>query len=291
MKILLSSFALCITFIMQPIQAAALDGSCEQILNNAQKLYSDIFPGNPKTLFIGPWCFRSYDNDELGDIYAGIYRSKDGVFKYEGAYTLGGPFGNSPNYVGQTGSVIEFLNSQLYSNSQNGICDTIGLSDDITYRTEGDTTYVSTNGRCIELPANRNICDALPEIDEHHTPIETGRHVLSTTDVSSFELSGINTPGFDSIAQNIANQKTCIIHAPTEFTNHTVHTDICLDITKLMGDLSAIPGINPPITMRYKGTTNSTKVDDCFNTNAASISNIVTHELWFNENGTFVKFN
>lgn len=292
MKFALNALALCTTFLIQPAQAD-LNNDCEFILDSAQQLYPDWFPTNEQSQFLGPWCFRYYDN-KYGDTYAGIYRGQDGEFNYKGVYTLGGPFGDTPLYIDQTNGIITFLNSQLGNNEQNSICDTHGIPDEFEYRQEGNTTYVTTNGKCIELPENRNICDTHPEIDGNHEPVATGINLLIQGDTTEFEISGIDIPGIGSMLQLATNQSYCIVHAPNAALNHTVHTDTCLDITKTInsqfGGLS-IPGINPPVTTRFKGTSTFTQVDDCFNTGADSIFNLVTQEFWFNNNGSYVKSN
>jgi hypothetical protein len=97
-------------------------------------------------------------------------------------------------------------------------------------------------------------------------------------------VSGLDIPGFDSIAKDMASQKSCIINAPTDLTVHTVHLDVCYDITN---QLSAVPGVKPPVTLNMKASSNSTRVEDCFKTDAATITNIVTEEFWMNKGGVF----
>ena len=291
MKLLLSSFLfLCLPLIVQPAQANQKE-VCKEILDIAQEIYPQIFPGKPKTNLIGPWCFRCY----TGGVCAGTHLSDNSEFKNNGVYTLGGGFGDSPYYVGQSSDVLAALRSQRPDNSkQNDICDTEGLPDVIDYQHEGDTSYITTHGQCVELPENRGICDTPAVRDDDNKPVKTNIHLLTKTSITNLEVSGINTPGFDleSIVQQASNH--CIIHAPTDINKHTVHTDICIDVTRQITDSLGgftIPGFNPPITTRYEGTSTMTRVKDCFDTNAESISDLVTKELWLNKNGSFVKAN
>ena len=271
--------------IMLPVHADLVSDS-EQILNDAQTVYRDLFPSNQTTQTFDPYRYRFYP---LTGIYLGINQNDAGV------YLLGGIFGDTPKYVDQTDKVIALLKAQINgsdsSNSKSDICDTSNISDGFTYRREGNTTYISTNGQCIAIPENRNSCETLPETDANQQPIETGIHALSQSSVSDFEITGLNLPGFDANIQDRIDQKTCSIHAPRELTNQTIHSDICLDITSQLGALGDISGVTPPITNRFKSTVSFTKVDDCFKTDAAIITNLVTKEIWTNQNGTFVKAN
>jgi len=282
MKIYFTSVVLSLA-IMQ-VSHADLVSDSEQIMNDAETVYRDLFPSNQTTQIFDPYRYRFYPST---GIYLGVNQNDAGV------YLLGGSFGDTPKYVDQTDKVISMLKTQMgnegdTSNSKSDICDTSNISDDFTYRREGNTTYISTDGQCIAIPEDRNTCETLPEIDENRQPIETGIHVLSQSSVSKFEITGLNIPGFDSTAQSQINQKTCVIHAPRELTNQTIHSDICLDMTSQLGSL---PGATPPVTNRFKSTVSFAKVDDCFKSDAAIITNLVTKEGWVNQNGAFVKAN
>ncbi len=272
--------------IMLPVHADLVSDS-EQILNDAQTVYRDLFPSNQTTQTFDPYRYRFYPST---GIYLGINQNDAGV------YLLGGVFGDTPKYVDQTDKVIALLKAQINgsdtSNSKSDICDTSNISDGFTYRREGNTTYISTNGQCIAVPENRNSCETLPETDANQQPVETGIHALSQSSVTDFEITGLNLPGFDANnIQDRIDQKTCSIHAPRELTNQTIHSDICLDITSQLGALGDIAGVTPPVTNRFKSTVSFTKVDDCFKTDAAIITNLVTNEIWTNQNGNFVKAN
>ncbi len=284
MKFFYTSIALCLTLIIQPAQADLVSDS-EQIMNDAQQVYPQFFPSSQTTLEFSPYRYRFYPST---GIYLGINQNDSGV------YVLGGAFGNSEVYIDNTVNVIALLKSQAggeNNNSRSQVCDTRNVPTGFDYRHEGNTTYVTTNGQCLVLPKNSNACKPKAETNNSGAPIATGIHILSDVTVNSIEITGINVSGFDSLAKGVTNQKICIIHAPTTFTNHTVISDICLDITNQLGDLSLLPAgiITPPVTTTSKTTSVSVKVDDCFNTDASSIFNIVTDEVWTNENGSFVK--
>lgn len=267
--------------IMQSVHADIVSDG-EQIMNDAQTVYRGLFPSNQTTQTFAPYRYRFYPST---GIYLGVNQNDAGV------YLLGGSFGDTPTYVDQTDKVITLLKAQMNddtSNSKSDICDTSNISDGFTYRREGNTTYISTNGQCIAVPENRNACETLPERDANQQPIATGIHVLSQSSVFEFEITGLDIPGFDATAQNQINQATCTIHASKELTGQIIKSDICFDMTPQLG---GIPGATPPVTNRFKSTVSFTKVDDCFKTDAAIITNLVTKEGWVNKNGTFVKVN
>ena len=68
-----------------------------------------------------------------------------------------------------------------------------------------------------------------------------------------------------------------------------------MDMTKqLEGALTKLiaPGlatVNPPITLATKSTSSSKVVPDCFATNAGTIHDAFTNEVWIKQNGAFVK--
>lgn len=284
MKFFYTSIAFCLSLLIQPAQANLVSDS-EQIMNNAQQVYPQHFPPSQTTQVFSPYRYRFYPST---GIYLGINQNDSGV------YVLGGEFGNTEKYIDNTVNVIALLKSQMgggNNNSRSTVCDTRNIPTGFTYRHEGNTTYVTTNGQCLVLPENNNACKPKAETNNSGTPIATDIHMLNDVTVNKIEITGFNTPGFDSIAKEFANQKICIIHAPTNFTNHTVISDICLDITNQLGDLSLLPAgtITPPVTSRSETTAVSVKVDDCFNTDASTITNLVTEEVWVDQNGSFVK--
>ena len=252
-------------------------------MDDAQIVYRGLFPSNQTTQTFDPYRYRFYPST---GIYLGINQNDAGV------YLLGGSFGDTPVYVDQTDKVSTLLKAQMSggetSNNKSDICDTSNISDGFTYRREGNTTYISTDGQCIAIPENSNACETLPETDANQQPIETGIHVVGQTSILKFEITGLDVPGLDAIVQSQVNQKTCVIHSPRELANQTIHQDICFDMTSQLGNL---PGATPPVTNRFEGTVSFVKVDDCFKTDAAIITNLVTKEAWANQNGNFVKVN
>lgn len=265
---------------IQPLQANIINDS-EQIMNDAQQVYSELFPAEQTTQELTPYRYRFYPGT---GIYLGIHQENSGV------YLLGGPFGDVPFFVDSAENVKSLLKNQLKNSNHTTetLCDTRNMPDEFTYQQEGNDIYVSTNGQCVVVPESRNVCTPQPETDENQQAIATGLHILSQSTISNFEITGLSFPGLDDILRDAASQKTCIIHAPAELANHTIHTDICIDITNQLGDISSIPGIEPPVTNRFTSVSSSSKVDDCFTTNAFSITNLVTEQHWTNQNGTFV---
>ncbi len=256
---------------------AGLVSDSEQIMDDAQIVYSKYFPSKQATQVLDPYHYRFYPTT---GVYLGINQSDSGV------YLLGGEFGDTPVFVDKTENVITLLKNQMggSGNSKSDICDTSTIPTGFTIKTEGDTTHISTDGKCLEMPENRGVCDTLPEKDTNNQPIATGIHMLTHTAIANYEVSGFDIPGFDAIAKDMASQKACIINAPAGLTTHTVHLDVCYDMTK---QLSAVPGIKPPVTLNMKASSNSTRVDNCFKTDAATITNIVTEEFWMNKGGAF----
>ena len=101
-------------------------------------------------------------------------------------------------------------------------------------------------------------------------------------DETSFYLNGFS------------NIKHCTINAPAESANLIINSDVCYDMTSAFeGQFGSIPGmtITPPITMAIKNTVTSQTVADCFATDASSISDTFTNEVWVKQNGSFVKVN
>lgn len=294
MKLTLSPIALSLAMLIQPVQADLISDS-EHIMDAAQQVYSELFPSAQATQTLGPWIYRFYPTT---GIYVGINQQDSGV------YLLGGAFGSSPYYVGQASDILAILQSQLdtTNNNQNDICDTRNIPDGFSYNQTGNTITVTTNGQCIQLPEVQNFCDTIPETDTSGQPVATGIHVLTQTNIISLDFSGIeiNIPGFpnplDSTAQDLINNtNTCLINAPTELTNYTVNSDICLDITNQLGTITSIPGmldITPPVTTHFTGTSLTTVVNDCFATSAATIIDLVTQATWVkNETGVYTQIN
>jgi len=269
MKLAYSPIAIALLFVMQTTQADLVSDG-ELIMDGAQKVYPEFFPSKEKTQVLEPWRFRFYPQT---GIYVGVNQQDLGV------YLLGGILGDSPIYVNNSDAVLAMINSQLSANkNDNLICETSSAPDGFIYEQSDNTVNITTNGQCIKLPDNPNYCDVNPETDDVGAPVATNIHVLTTSDIAHFELQGLSFPGIDDIARQAANTSTCIIHAPAEFLNYTVNTDICLDITDTLSGYG-LP-ILGRVTTHLVSSSFSTQVSDCFVTDADAITNIVTKELW-----------
>jgi len=282
MKLGYTPIAIALLFAMQTAHADLVSDG-ELIMDGAQKVYPEFFPSKETTQVFEPWRFRFYPQT---GIYVGVNQQDSGV------YLLGGIFGDSPTYVNNSDTVLALINSQLGSTGDNNlICDTSSVPDGFVYEYSANEVNVTTNGQCIKLPDNSSYCDVKPETDEAGTPVATGYNVLTNTNIALFELHGLAIPGFDEIAKQAVNSTACIINAPTEFLSYTVNVDICMDITDT---LSAYPiPLTGPVTTHLISSSVSTKVDDCFATDADVITNVVTKESWMKDfaGGGFTKIN
>lgn len=253
----------------------------EILLNWAENTYPQFFPSPQGTQTVDPWIFRFYP--ETG-IYAGVNTGD------LGAYVLGGPWAK-PTFVSPLASLISSIDD-AGGNSSIASCDTTDIPEGLSYSQSGNVVTITTNGNCIVIPANTNFCE-VP--DEQAT--ETGISVLSTTEITSSSYTGItiSTPidliNIDDLLGT--NTKTCTIHAPADFSNITINSDVCVDVTNQLGALGDSLGdfvtITPPVTFSSTSTTTNQVVADCFATDATSIVNAVTDETWINQNGDFVQ--
>lgn len=82
---------------VSPAQAA------EQLLNFAEATFPSLFPTHQATGTLDPFLFRYYPQT---GIYVGVVVKAGMGFTLDGVYLLGGPFGNTPFYVGQLGNFI-----------------------------------------------------------------------------------------------------------------------------------------------------------------------------------------
>lgn len=247
----------------------------EILFNWAERAYAQYFPSHDATKAASPWLYRYYPQ-------TGVYL---GLNDNNGIYVLGGEFGSEPLYVNTLASLLTQANATA--------CSTGEAPAGISYSQSGDTVNVSTNGKCVKPPVS-GICNA-------PTPTQaTGVSVLGNTTVSSFAMGGFNIllPGFpnpfESAGRGIANAKSCIRNAPAQgFSNLTINLDVCYDLTEQLGSLiQTIPGVvevNPPITMTYKGQVVNQVVTDCFATDATTVVDALTNEVWVKQNGSFVK--
>ncbi|BCG64931.1 MAG: hypothetical protein methR_P2724 [Methyloprofundus sp.] len=295
MKFPLAPIAVSIVCVAQPVQADVSSDTAQIFELIAQLFSSEFTAGQPVLTFDTVWLYQV----GTSGVIVGVNQATGEV------YLLGGAIGPEPVLVGQSDAVVALLQGQASSTDSTGgieeVCNTSSsVASGYSYSREGNVITVSTNGQCIEIPENQNYCEATPEIDAAGAPVATGLHVLTQTNVESFNFSGLeyNIPGMDSpldsMAQGFANSGSCIINAPADFTNMTINTDICFDMTSQLSGLSSIPGvltITPPVTTSFMGTSVITTVSDCFATGALSITDIVTEQSWILTNGSYVQIN
>ena len=277
MKRLIKPLAICLALIVLPAHAA-IDERCEPILNATEIAFSELFPPGPVTQVIDSLCFRAYT---VGNItrYAAINASKTS-FLDVGVYVLGPPFGDTPTYIGTTDQVqaiLDNLTGGEGGNTGESICDNSNseVSGIKTFQ-DGDTITITTEGKCVKLPKNNSLCDIKAEKQEDGTFKPTDIHMLTTTNLVSYSITGLDIPGFlnplDPFAKSFANS-TCLIHVPERTFNYKSHTDVCFDISELA---QGIPGIPDIVTMQLIADSSSVIVDDCSKTGADTILNLVT---------------
>ncbi len=108
----------------------------------------------------------------------------------------------------------------------------------------------------------------------------------------TIDIPGVPDP-IESVRDSFSNAH-CTINAPTQAQNQIVNSDICIDITGQFSSFQGVPGvtINPPVTFAYVGTSTSQVVSDCFATDAATVSDAFSGEIWTRgADGGFVQIN
>jgi len=256
----------------------------EALLNWAEKTYPGIFPSHQATQNIEPWLYRYYP--ESG-IYAGVNKNDNSV------YALGGPWGNNPTVIDTLANLISKIDN---SGGSGGIaaCDTTNVLPGVTYSQSGNVVTVTSNGQCVTAPAltNTNLC----QVPKQTTA--SGISLLSSNTITASSIVGVSIPGSPSLFQDIINEaasvKHCTMNAPAATANLVVNSDLCLDITAaITGVIGTLPidgiVITPPVNYFTKGTYTSQSVPDCFATDATTISDALTGEVWVNQDGSFVK--
>lgn len=172
------------------------------------------------------------------------------------------------------------------------VCDTSQAPAGISYSQSGSTVNITTNGQCVALPTTSSLCAPPPASSA------SGQSILSTVNITSFSMSGISIsiPGypnpFDSLGQSLGSAKSCIKNAPAGYSTYNINMDVCYDITAQIG--SALPSnayitVTPPITEKLKGSMSSTVVADCFATDAMTVIDAATQEVWVKQGGSFAK--
>ncbi|MES2623661.1 MAG: hypothetical protein V4628_00145 [Pseudomonadota bacterium] len=257
---------------------ADVSSDAERLLNWAETKYPNIFTTHKTTKTQGPWIYRNYV--ESG-ILAGVNINDNNV------YVQGGPWGNSPVVIGPLTTLMARVDATPSTGNQ--ICDATVLPAGMTMTQNGNVITVKTDG-CLVPPENQNYCEfALPE-----APVATGIHVLTSGVVTNMTLTGLTGDAniINSLSQSGLDFKTCVINAPSEsMANITINTDICYDLTATFAPLagSGLITVNPPVQQRLQSTSTTTRVNDCFATDAVSVVDLVTEETWIKTNGTWNK--
>jgi len=267
------------------LASADTSGDTEILLNWAENTYPSYFPTHQVTQNIDPWIFRHYPDT---GIYAGVNKNDGNV------YVMGGPWGDNPAIISPLTDLIAQINN---SGGNGGIpaCNTASAPAGLTYTQSGNVVNVTTNGSCIPLPTSNGFCQ-IPQQSS-----ASGISILTTSNITSSAINGITItiPGipnpFESLVNNFASGKHCTVNAPAESANLIVNSDICFDITTALGSIpDSIPGIltiTPPVTFALKDTVTSQTVADCFTTDAETIYNAFTNEVWIKKDGSFEKVN
>lgn len=267
------------------VAQSEVNSKIEELLNWAQNTYPDLFPTSRNTQVFENWRYRSFPSTGLD---AGIYLGDSGTYQYQGVYVRGGPFGRNPVYQG---TLEEFLSLIPDSGTSSSIaaCDTADAPIGFNYSQSGDVVNVWTDG-CIKVSdTSSNLCE-VPEAQVSRTGIS----VLTTSTTTSSEFSGIeiSLPIFDLDSFVNYNSTICTINAPEQMSNVVVNYDMCLELDEDMfltlGQEDIIT-VTPPITYSGKSTSTSRVVSDCFATDAESIVDVYTGEVWINQGGAFVQ--
>ncbi|MDR4518783.1 MAG: hypothetical protein MRK00_15545 [Nitrosomonas sp.] len=258
------------------------------VLNWAENKFPEVFPGHRATQNISPWLFRFYPETA---VYVGVNTNDNNV------YVLGGPWGDTPTRVDSLANLVNLVRKS----GGGGIsaCNTENVPSGINYSQSGNVVTVTTNGQCVPAPnisdpTNSNLC-VIPQQQN-----ASGISVLSSNTVTASSLEGITitTPGlpnpFQAIVDANASVKHCTINAATGTADLIVNSDLCFDITETLSELLAsfpLEGVQvtPPVTYASAGTYASQVVPDCFATDAATVTDAFTGEVWINQNGDFVK--
>ncbi len=260
--------------------AADTASDTEVLLNWAENNYPQYFPSHQATQSVNPWLYRYYP--ETG-IYAGVNLTDNNV------YVLGGPWGDTPTVIDTLPNLFALASS---GNNSIPACNTATAPAGLVYTQNGNVVNVTTNGQCITLPKNNNLCQPPQQTAATGISILTSSTVISSTFSGiTIDIPGIPNP-FQSIADDFSNSKHCTINVPAEGANLIINSDVCYDMTAQFGDdFNNIPGITvtPPITLATKDTTTTQSVGDCFVTDAETVYDAFTREFWIKQDGSFVK--
>lgn len=263
--------------------SAELASDTERLLNWAETTFPQYFPSHQGTQSIEPWLFRFYPESQ---IYAGVNKSDSNV------YVLGGAFGDAPTRIDSLVNLMSQVNNSGGGNIAG--CDTSTVPVGITYSQSGNVVSVSTGGQCVPAPdlSNSNLCQPPKQT------AASGISLLGTNTVSSSQITGISITGFPidlkQIIDTTANVKHCTKNAPVDTANIIVNSDLCFDVTTAITSMipPGTPGIvtNPPVLYSTKGTFTTQTVADCFATDATTVTDAFTGEVWIrNQAGIFEK--
>ncbi len=260
---------------LQSVQADNQNQVFDQIMSGAQNVFPQYFSFSSEPQTAGPWCyiFSDLPMSSGGNVILGLNQDTDGI------YVAGGPFGGEPVYVGQANDILAALTSD------NELpCDAAQIPEGLNISRNGSELTMTTDG-CIELPENSSFCT--PNADPSN-PV-TGIHTLTETTVDNFQLTGLTAsiPGVvENVASQYSNQKTCIINAPAGFVEFTVNLGppLCFDITNQLGDLAQLTSsgfvqVTPPVTITLEGTSASSVVANCLDTDAILATDAATGEV------------
>lgn len=283
-KLLLISTSALILLVKANFASANLAADTERLLNWAETTFPQYFPSHQGTQSIEPWLFRFYPESQ---VYAGVNKSDNSI------YVLGGGFGGAPTRIDSLVNLMTQVNNSGGNGSIAG-CDTSTVPAGISYSQSGNVVTVTTSGQCVPAPdlSNSNLCKPPKQT------APSGISLLGTNTVSSSKITGITVTGFPidlkQIVDATANVKHCTKNAPVETANIIVNSDLCFDVTTAITSIipPGTPGIvtNPPVLYSTKGTFTTQTVADCFATDATTVTDSYTGEVWIrNKAGIFEK--
>jgi hypothetical protein len=170
---------------VSPAQAA------EQLLNFAESTFPNFFPGHQATGTYDPFLFRYYPQT---GIYVGVVVKAGMGFTLDGVYLLGGPFGNTPFYVGQLGNFITPVDPGTGGNGNVagpnngcydlGLLETTGTRVDLAMQYSGDQTGTVTQVWTVNGPKTFE-GQAAVELEIKHTGTLTTAGVAASVDIDA----------------------------------------------------------------------------------------------------------
>lgn len=256
MKLLLKPLVLGLSLLIPPV-SADINSDSNEVLNLAEQVYSNFFPSSQQNQTADPWIYRFYPTTK---IYLGINKNEGKV------YLLGGEFGDKrPTEVNTVAATLSHLKakSSSASGAANGdFCEASALPKGFNFSQTGNDVFLSTDG-CINVnSANvQNFCTIRPDRDSSGAAVETGISALISIKISSMEAGGFSLP-----AAIIPKTSTCLINAPKQISEITVHSDLCI--------------IAETQTVKVVSSSTTEIIGDCFSSDAQSITNPVTKETW-----------